>query len=103
MDSAQLSRVYGRSCMGSRVSARAHGDPLVPGCGPNAVRKRLRKALIGQTGACGLGLRPSLQPQLEIRFNTAGSWAMIEIGTSWLRSPPLCTEHACWEPRTNNT
>ena len=54
----------------------------VAGCEPNALRKRSRKAFIGQTGACGPGRRPSSQPHPAIWSSTAGSWAMTEIGTS---------------------
>src|SRR4029453_7548585 len=65
-----------------RPPGPAHGDLPGRGRGPNAVRKRLRKALIGQTGAWGLGRKPLLPPHLAIRCRTAGSWAMTEIGTS---------------------
>ena len=67
---------------------RAHARPPAAGVTdasrsePNASRKRFRKALIGQTGAVESGRIPSTQPQPAIRPITAGSWAMIEIGTS---------------------
>ena len=54
----------------------------VAGYEPNALRKRFRKALMGQTGAVEVGRIPSTQPQPAICRSTAGSWAMIEIGTS---------------------
>ena len=54
----------------------------VPGCEPNAPRKRSRNALIGQTGAVGVGRMPSTQPHPAILRITAGSWAMTEMGTS---------------------
>ena len=57
--------------------------------GPNAVRKRSRNAAIGQTGACGSGSIPSCQSQPAIRSITFGSWAMTEIGTSWLAPWPV--------------
>ena len=50
--------------------------------GPNTLRKRLRKELIGQTGAVGPGRSPSTQPHSAAGAITAGSRAMIEIGTS---------------------
>ena len=65
---------------------------LPHGCGdePNAVRKRSRNALIGQTGACGLGLQAVLPaPAGDLVACTFGSWAMTEIGTSWLAPWPL--------------
>ena len=49
----------------------------------NAPRKRLRKALMRQTGPCVLGRMPLAQPHGAIRLITDGSWAMIEMGTSW--------------------
>ena len=49
---------------------------------PNALRKRFRKALMRQSGAVGVGRIPATQPQPAIWRITAGSWAMIEIGTS---------------------
>src|SRR4051812_42642201 len=61
----------------------------VAGRGPNALRKRSRKALIGHTGARGLGCRPLCQPHPAICLVTFGSWAMIEIGTSRLAPSPL--------------
>ena len=75
-----------RGCGGPRAAGRfqvdAHPGPPGRGCEPNAPRKRSRKALIGQTGAVGLGRIPSTQPHPAIRRSTAGSWAMTEIGTS---------------------
>ena len=65
----------------SRVRAARSGY-LPAGWVSNAVRKRSRKAFIGQTGACGLGRRPSSQPHPAIWSSTAGSCAMTEIGTS---------------------
>ena len=56
---------------GQPAVAQDRADPpsrrtyLVAGCESNAVRKRLRKALIGQTGALGLGRSPEFQPQLS--------------------------------------
>jgi hypothetical protein len=37
---------------------------------------------MSQTGAVESGRIPSTQPQSAILLITAGSWAMIEIGTS---------------------
>ena len=51
-----------------------------------ALKNRLRKPLIGQTGASSRGRRPGFQPQLSIRCSTFGSWAMIEIDGSPHRS-----------------
>ena len=70
-------------------SGGVHGELVARGSESNALRKRSRKALIGQTGACGFGRRPSCQPHPAIRCSTAGSWAMIEIGTSWLAPCPV--------------
>ena len=70
-----------RRAVVSRVRAARSGY-LAAGCEPNALRKRSRKAFIGQTGACGPGRRPSSQPHPAIWSSTAGSWAMTEIGTS---------------------
>ena len=54
-----------------------------PGCEPNALRKRSRKALIGQTGAVRAGPQAvAASPSRRSGSSTAGSWAMIEIGTS---------------------
>jgi hypothetical protein len=53
----------------------------------NAPRNWLRKALIGQSGAWLLGISPSGQRQDAICWNTDGSRATIEIGTSWLTCP----------------
>jgi len=70
-------------------STRAWTSPAWGGSGSHrqhaslkAVRNRSRNPLIGQTGASGPGSMPSCQPQLDIRASTAGSWAMIETGTS---------------------
>ena len=63
----------------------------VAGQEPNASRKRFRKALIGQTGAAGVGRIPSTQPQPAVRPITAGSCAMREIGTSWPGRESLAT------------
>ena len=41
---------------------------------------------MGQTGAWGLGSIPSCQLHPAIWSITLGSWAMTEIGTSWLGS-----------------
>ena len=73
------------------------------GCGPKAVRKRSRNALIRQTGAFGLGSRPDCQPHPPIRFSTDGSWAMIEIGTLWLAPCPLTIGNGCSSPTTTST
>ena len=67
---------------GGACGYRTHDVYRVVVCESNAVRKRLRKAFIGHTGAVGLGCRPGPQPQLPICFSTLGSWAMIEIGTT---------------------
>ena len=67
-----------RAACRSKVTTSYRGA----GCESNALKKRSRKALIGQTGACGLGRNPGPQSQLPICFRTFGSWAMIEIGTS---------------------
>ena len=56
---------------------------------PNAVRKRSRKAPIGQTGACGLGSIPACHPQPAIWSITFGSCAMTETGTSWVAPWPV--------------
>ncbi len=53
------------------------------------MRRRLRNAFIGQTGACGLGSMPSCQRHPRIRSITFGSRAMTEIGTSWLAFWPV--------------
>ena len=63
----------------------------------------MRKALIGHTGALGLGCRPGFQPQLPICLSTFGSWAMIEIGTSWLELWPLTIGSGWWSPSTTIT
>ena len=60
----------------------------------------MRNALIGHTGAFGLGFRPGFQPQLPICLSTFGSWAMIEIGTSWLELVPLTIGNGWWSPST---
>src|SRR6185295_18262402 len=62
-----------------------------------------RNDSIGSTGTCGLGRRPSCQPQLFIRFNTAGSFATIVIGTSWVAFCPATIEAAWWSPRNTIT
>ena len=49
-----------------------------------APRNWLRKASIGSSGAEGPGSSPSCQCQEAICLNTEGSWATIEITTSWL-------------------
>jgi hypothetical protein len=45
-----------------------------------------------QTGACGAGFRPSVQPQSATRSSTAGSRATILIGTS-RRAPSFDPEN----------
>jgi phosphatidylglycerophosphate synthase len=55
-----------------------------PNAGPNAVRNRSRKALMGSTGAVDDGRSPAPHPQPETRVSTAGSRAMIMVGTSRL-------------------
>ena len=64
---------------------RARRSTPLPGAGyePNALRKRSRKALIGQTGASGWAAARPPSPSRRSGRSTAGSWAMIEIGTSW--------------------
>ena len=58
---------------------------------------------MGQTGASGRGLRPSCQPQAEMRLITAGSRAMIVMGTSWLAPVPVTTVAGWWSPSTTST
>src|SRR5436305_2109303 len=88
-----------------RAVVRRHRSPQLPVAvfESNALRKRSRKALIGQTGARGLGRKPSFQPHPVIRLSTAGSWAITEIGTSWLGCFPLTISHGWWSPRTIST
>ena len=75
------------------AAGRAHARPPAVGAGyeSNALRKRSRKALICQSGACRLGRRPSSQPHPAILSRTAGSWAMTEIGTLCVGLSPLTT------------
>ena len=54
-----------------------------------APRNWLRKASIGSSGAERPGSSPSCQCQEAICRNTEGSWATIEIGTSWLAPGPV--------------
>ena len=62
--SARDSQTRPRPCSGYRVGS---------GCDPKAVRNRSRNLSIRQTGACGLGLRPSCHPHPETRSSTFGS------------------------------
>src|SRR5204863_8964790 len=71
------------------VSVCTHDGYRGIACEPKALRKRSRNALIGQTGARGLGCRPPCQPHPAMSFITLGSWAMIETGTSRLAPSPL--------------
>ena len=100
----QLLEHRGRGdCDGGARQRHGHDEPGVAGFGPKAPRKRSRNALIGHTGACGLGRMPSTQPHPRIRRSTDGSWAMIEIGTSWLASSPLTVVAGWWSPSTTIT
>src|SRR5215216_1866472 len=74
---------HGRALVGTRLTAR--GDE------PNAVRKRSRNAAMRQTGASGPGSMPSCQLHPAIWCNSLGSWAMTEMGTSWLAPWPVTT------------
>src|ERR1700753_3196377 len=101
--------------MPSRPDSRRDRDPAIAATSgaatdyplavwlSKALRNLLRNALIGQTGAVGLGCRPAFQPQLSICLNTFGSWAMIEIGTSWLELCPLTIGSGWWSPRAMTT
>ena len=84
----------------SRAPSRPAARAGVPG--PKAVRKRSRKASIGQTGAFDVGRRPGTQPQPAIRRITAGSWAITETGTSWL-DPTVTGLWGWWSPSTTST
>ena len=75
------------------AQGRAHArPPAVGGVRPSCARARLRAECAEEAVAegvhppdrrrAGSGRRPSCQPQPAIRSSTAGSWAMIEIGTS---------------------
>ena len=90
-------------CVPRRVRPGQRGAASGGGAVPNAVRKRSRKASIGQTGACGPGCSPSCQPQPEIRSSTAGSRATMVIGTSWLAPSPVTTGAGWWSPRKTST
>src|SRR5262249_18535315 len=70
---------------------------------PKASRKRSRNEAIGHTGACGLGSRPSCQPQPAIWSSTFGSWATIDTGTSCVASWPLTNVAGWWSPRNSTT
>src|SRR5215469_17562368 len=66
-------------------------------------RNWLRKASIGSSGAEGPGSSPSCQRQEAICRNTEGSWAMIEIGTSWLAPAPVMGAPGCSSPSRMST
>src|SRR6266436_6673818 len=68
-----------------------------------APRNWLRKASIGSSGAEGPGSSPSCQRQEAICLNTEGSWAMIEITTSWLAPGPVTGAAGCSSPSRMST
>src|SRR5882672_9416206 len=68
-----------------------------------APRNWLRKASIGSSGAEGPGSSPSCQRQEAICLNTEGSWAMIEIGTSWLAPGRVIGLAGCSSPSRMST
>src|SRR5215469_1374820 len=68
-----------------------------------APRNWLRKADIGSSGAEWPGSRPPCQCQEAICRNTAGSWAMIEMGTSWLAPAPVMGAPGCSSPSRMST
>ena len=78
-------RICDRGTGVARACSSARHDRLPRRREPNAPRKRSRNALIGQIGAVRAGahaVHPA--PSRRSRRITAGSWAMTEIGTSWL-------------------
>src|SRR4249920_294330 len=68
-----------------------------------APRNWLRKASIGSSGAEGPGSSPSCQRQEAICLNTEGSWATIEITTSWLAPGGLMGLAGCSSPTRMST
>src|SRR6478735_9414035 len=104
-EGAQEHVVHHHEQRGEAADAVQAGEPLSRrrGHGEYALRKRSRNALIGQTGALGLGRRPFCQRQPPILSSTAGSCAITEIGTSWEAPCPLMIVSGWWSPRTTST